>query len=132
MDEVSSHVCLVLPSTDGKAARKIVPPRLRIPYWKGLGADSEEKHEPVSDSDTVVVDSLKALDPKRPIRDADILFGDPHVRFVPSSTSCTAAKIADLFDHLRFCFARSGREAGLRRGDLESHPILSSSRIGKR
>ncbi len=55
MDEVSSHVCLVLPSTDGKAARKIVPPRLRIPYWKGLGADSEEKHEPVSDIDTVVV-----------------------------------------------------------------------------
>ena len=68
MDEVSSHVCLVLPSTDGKAARKIVPPRLRIPYWKGLGADSEEKHEPVSDIDTVVVDSLKALDPKRPKR----------------------------------------------------------------
>jgi hypothetical protein len=72
MDEVSSHVCLVLPSTDGKAARKIVPPRLRIPYWKGLGADSEEKHEPVRDIDTVVVDSLKALDPKWPIREADI------------------------------------------------------------
>src|SRR6188472_3301260 len=72
MDEVSSHVCLVLPSTDGKAARKIVPPRLRIPYWKGLGADSEEKHEPVSDIDTAVVDSLKVLDPNRPIREADI------------------------------------------------------------
>ena len=36
----------------------------------GLGADSEEKHEPVSD--IVVVDSLKALDPERPIREADI------------------------------------------------------------
>ena len=72
MDEVSSHVCLVLPSTDGKAARKIVPPRLRIPYWKGLGADSEEKHEPVSDIDTAAADSLKVLDPKRPIREADI------------------------------------------------------------
>jgi len=59
-------------STDGKAADKIVPPRLRIPYWKGLGADSEEKHEPVSDIDTAVVDSLKALDPKRPIREADV------------------------------------------------------------
>src|ERR1700693_3594359 len=59
---------------DGKAAPKIVPPRLRIPYWKGLGADSEEKHEPVSDIDTVVVDSLKALDPKRPIREADMTF----------------------------------------------------------
>ena len=83
MDEVSSHVCLVLPSTDGKAARKIVPPRLRIPYWKGLGADSEEKHEPVSDIDTVVVDSLKALDPKRPIREADIPRTRRHVSKVP-------------------------------------------------
>ena len=36
------------------------------------GADSEEKHEPVSDIDTVVVDSLKVLDPDRPIREADI------------------------------------------------------------
>ena len=43
----------------------------KAPY-KGLGADSEEKHEPVSDIDTVLVDSLKALDPKRPIREADI------------------------------------------------------------
>ena len=39
---------------------------------EGPGADSEEKHEPASDIDTVVVDSLKALDPKRPIREADI------------------------------------------------------------
>ena len=58
--------------SDGKAASKIVPPRLRIPCWKGLGADSEEKREPASDIDTVVVDSLKALDPERPIREADI------------------------------------------------------------
>jgi hypothetical protein len=36
-------------------------------------ADSEEKHEPVSDIDTAVVDGLKALDPKRPIREADIV-----------------------------------------------------------
>jgi hypothetical protein len=35
-------------------------------------ADSEEKREPVSDIDTAGVDSLKALDPKRPIREADI------------------------------------------------------------
>src|SRR6476660_6152722 len=59
--------------SDGKAASKIVPPRLRIPCWKGLGADSEEKREPASDIDTVVVDSLKALDPKWPIREADII-----------------------------------------------------------
>jgi hypothetical protein len=57
---------------DGKAAPKIVPPRSRIPCWKGLGADSEEKHEPASDIDTVVMDSLKALDPNRPIREADM------------------------------------------------------------
>ena len=43
----------------------------KAPY-KGLGADSEEKHEPVSDVDTALVDSLKALDPNRPIREADI------------------------------------------------------------
>ena len=30
------------------------------------GADSEEKHEPASDVDAVMVDSLKALDPERP------------------------------------------------------------------
>ena len=35
-------------------------------------AESEEKHEPVSDIDTVLVDSLKALDLNRPIREADI------------------------------------------------------------
>jgi hypothetical protein len=46
---------LVLESHDGRAP----------------GADSEEKHEPVSDIETVVVDSLKALDPEWPIREAD-------------------------------------------------------------
>jgi hypothetical protein len=54
---------LVLESHDGRAP----------------GADSEEKHEPVSDIDTVVVDSLKALDPEWPIREVDI------VRFSPVS-----------------------------------------------
>ena len=33
---------------------------------------SEEKHEPASDIDTVGVDGLKALDPKRPIREATL------------------------------------------------------------
>ena len=37
---------------------------------EGPSADSEEKHEPVGDIDTVVVDSLKALDLERPIREA--------------------------------------------------------------
>ena len=35
-------------------------------------SDSEEKRGPVSDIDTAVVDSPKAFDPKRPIREADI------------------------------------------------------------
>jgi len=39
---------------------------------KGLGADSEEKHEPAGGIDTTVADSLKALDPDRPIREATV------------------------------------------------------------
>ena len=39
---------------------------------EGPGADSEEKREPGSDIDTAVADSLKVLDLKRPIREADI------------------------------------------------------------
>ena len=59
-------------SSNSKAAAKIAPPRSRIPSWKGLGAEFEEKREPASDIDTEVVDSLKVLDPKRPIREADM------------------------------------------------------------
>ena len=43
----------------------------KAPY-KGLGADSEEKREPASNIDTAAADSLKVLDPKRPIREADV------------------------------------------------------------
>jgi hypothetical protein len=39
---------------------------------EGPGADSEEKRALASDLDTVMVDSLKALDLSRPIREADI------------------------------------------------------------
>ena len=35
----------------------------------------------MSDIDTAVVDSLKALDPRRPIREADIAAQPPDVRF---------------------------------------------------
>jgi hypothetical protein len=45
----------------------------KAPY-KGLGADSEEKHEPVSDIDTSAADSLKALDLEWPIREARARF----------------------------------------------------------
>ena len=37
---------------------------------EGPSADSVEKHEPAIDIDTAAVDSLKALDPNRPIREA--------------------------------------------------------------
>src|SRR5262249_31895833 len=50
--------------------------------WQGgLGAESEEKHEPASDIDPGVVDSLKVLDLKRPIREADIGGANRNVRF---------------------------------------------------
>ena len=52
---------------------------------EGPGADSEEKHEPATDIDTVVVDSLKALDPQRPIREADMPSGHRHVSKVPQA-----------------------------------------------
>ena len=51
----------------------------KTPY-KGHCADSGEKREPASDIDTALMDSLKALDPKRPIREADINCRDRDVR----------------------------------------------------
>jgi hypothetical protein len=52
-------VCLLM----APLSQELEPPATR---------SSSEKHEPVSDIDTVVVDSLKALDPEWPIREADI------------------------------------------------------------
>jgi hypothetical protein len=46
---------------------------------EGLSADSEEKHEPASDIDTALMDSLKVLDPEGPIREADIILSDHEV-----------------------------------------------------
>jgi hypothetical protein len=54
----------------------------KAPY-KGLGADSEEKREPVTGIDTAVVDSLKVLDPERPIREADMARSNRDVRITP-------------------------------------------------
>ena len=56
---------LVLESHDGRAP----------------GADSEEKREPVSDIDIAVADSLKVLDLKWPIREADVFFVGSRGRF---------------------------------------------------
>ena len=70
MDEVSSHVRLDPPFVRWQGRGKDCSTPSSTPIMEGPGADSEEKHEPASDIDTVVVDSLKALDPKRPIREA--------------------------------------------------------------
>ena len=59
--------------SEGKRCATLANSLTKKAPYKGLGADSEEKHEPVGDIDTVVVDSLKALDPEWPIREeADI------------------------------------------------------------
>jgi hypothetical protein len=50
-------------------------------------ADSEEKHEPVSDIDTAAADSLKVLDPKWPIREPDMTRSNRDVCF---SAECVA------------------------------------------
>ena len=47
--------------------------------------DSEEKREPVRDIDTAVVDSLKVLDPNRPIREAEVGAQNDNVRSTPES-----------------------------------------------
>src|SRR6266567_1823466 len=63
----------------------------KTPY-KGLCADSGEKHEPASDIDAAIVDSLKALDPSRPIREADSYRTSRQVGSRPQTDSRTAAK----------------------------------------
>src|SRR6266568_7449772 len=63
VDEVSSHVRLDLPFVCRQGRPKDCSTLYSNPMMEGLGADSEEKHEPVSDIDTVEADSLKVLDP---------------------------------------------------------------------
>ena len=55
------------------------------PMMEGPSAESVEKREPASDIDAAVVDSLKALDLNRPIREADIAGRQWNVRFVPEA-----------------------------------------------
>jgi len=79
---------------EGKLRRLANSLTTKTPY-KGPGADSGEKHEPASDIDTAVVDSLKALDLKRPIREADMLCPTPNDRFVPKPEISPKAKPLD-------------------------------------
>jgi hypothetical protein len=58
--------------SEGKRCATLANSLTKKAPYKGLSADSGEKHEPVSDIDTAAEDSLKALDSNRPIREADI------------------------------------------------------------
>jgi hypothetical protein len=60
--------------------RRVLPEQIAVLHRRLLNADSEEKHEPVSDIDTAVMEGLKALDPNRPIREADMCSAIADVR----------------------------------------------------
>src|SRR5258705_12686533 len=83
MDEVSSYVRLDLLSARRQGRPKDCSTSSSNPMMEGpwcrfrREARARERHR------HVVVDSLKALDPKRPIREADIRRKDRQVRFVP-------------------------------------------------
>ena len=73
MDEVSSHVRLDLPfRLTARPLQRLLHLILESHNGRALAPIPEEKREPVSDIDTAAADSLKVLDPERPIREADI------------------------------------------------------------
>jgi len=74
------------------AGKHALPCLTQKASYKGPSAESGEKHEPASDIDTVMVDSLKALDPNRPIREADIAEEHWDVRFVPKPNIATVIR----------------------------------------
>ena len=84
IDEVSSHVCLDLPSArpPKRSFHLVLEPddgRALVPIPERVLA---------SDVDTVAVDSLKALDPNRPIREADNLRCGNERRYSITSSAC--------------------------------------------
>jgi hypothetical protein len=85
----------------------------KAPY-KGLGADSEEKREPVSDIDTAVADSLEALDPDRPIREADIAtaFADVGAGEKRRISRASAIAVHKLMTNSNFVTCETGISAG--------------------
>src|SRR5262245_40746791 len=84
MDEVSSHVRLNLPfKLTTRPPERLFYLVLESHDGRAPGADSEEKREPVSDIDIAVADSLKLLDLKRPIREADIATPARNVGYGP-------------------------------------------------
>jgi hypothetical protein len=123
--------------SEGKAAQKIVPPRLRTPCWKGPGADSEEKREPASDINTCAVDSLKVLDPERPIREADIgriysITSFTRRRNDSGTVKPSALAVVRLITRSNFVGCSTGRSAGLApRRILSTYSAARRNRSGK-
>src|SRR5260221_12720246 len=74
---------------DGKNASPCLTQK--APY-KGLGAESEEKREPVSDIDTAVVDSLKAIDPDGRLEKRTNTRPPSYVRLVPQAAVSNLSK----------------------------------------
>jgi len=81
MDEVRSHVCLDLPSFDGKADPKIVPLILESHTGRAFAPSPKRSTSPQATSTLEWLDSLKALDPNRPIREADMSLNAENIRF---------------------------------------------------
>jgi hypothetical protein len=117
MDEVSSMKPLACCSFDSKDATWIVPLRSSDPMveGQGLSADSEEKRGPASDIDTELVNSLKALDPERPIR-AGLLSKDMQIIHVLTSTA----------DEIRLMHRRAFRRLRSS-GSATASPVSSTS-----
>jgi len=59
---------------------------------EGPGADSEEKHEPASDIDIALMDSLKVLDPEGPIREGPILLKKSKIEGLRTATRKAALR----------------------------------------
>jgi hypothetical protein len=66
---ISSHGTAVSASATGSSTKTCQPRPVTATLAEAV---SEEKREPASDINTPVVDGLKVLDPKRPIREADM------------------------------------------------------------
>jgi hypothetical protein len=81
---------------------------------EGPGAESEEKREPASDIETATVDSLKVLDPERPIREADMEIGrdvrttdERRCSAIARSRLIALAKAAKILTHCDLFFISS-------------------------
>jgi hypothetical protein len=91
--------------------------------------DSEEKREPASDIDTAIVDGLKALDPDRPIREADIALMTKTKRDEQcGSLSRSARRTRDVCDRVTW----SLRGGWGRRHDRGDRRLLARNRCRKR